>query len=138
MKTIVFAMYLVLLGSASCASAQSGVSSNYEGEHLTHGQVKHLTREAHTPEQYKILAGYYEQRRLSYEKQAEQEKEEWIRRSQYATGVGTKYPRPVDSASYLYEYYEDSAKEMSDLSSKYRQLVELTETKSNPTTKSAH
>jgi len=79
-------------------------------------------REAHSPNEYRALAGYYGEQQTSYLKQAAEEKQEWVRRSQNIVGVAAKYPRPVDSARNLYEYYMYKASQMGALSLKYSQL----------------
>lgn len=124
MKTIVFAICLVSLSFVSGASAQQAASSVDESGKLTSTQLKHLVREAHTPQQYETLASYYEQKQLSYQRKAAEEKQEWVRRSQNEMMLAAKYPRPVDSARYRYEYYEASAKEMGALAGKYRQMAD--------------
>ena len=137
MKTIVFAICLISLGFVNSASAQQAVSSVNEGGKLTNTQLKHLAREARTSQQYETLASYYEQKQLSYQRKAAEEKQEWVRRSQNQMMVEAKYPRPVDSARYLYEYDQASAGEMSALSGKYRQMASQTTT-TDQTTVSAH
>jgi hypothetical protein len=126
MKTIAFALCLVSLSFATGVGAQQQAPPVEKAEHLTRAQLNHLKRTAHTPEQYHILAAYYKRRQLSYLKEAAEEKQEWVMRSQYGTQVGVKYPRPVDSARSLYEFYENSAEEMGALSSRYQQLAETT------------
>jgi hypothetical protein len=81
-----------------------------------------MVREAHTPEQYAALATYYETQKSSYAKQAAEEKEVWIRRSQNIVSIAAKYPRPVDSAHDLYEYYDLMANESGQMADKCRQL----------------
>jgi hypothetical protein len=85
--------------------------------------MKQLAQSAHTPEQYKALASYYNVRQKTYLQKAEEEKQEWVRRSQNITVVAAKYPRPVDSARYLYEYYTSKALEAGYLTAKYEQLA---------------
>jgi hypothetical protein len=81
---------------------------------------------AHSPEQFKILASYYGAQHGYFLQQAAVEKQEWERRSQNVTGVLAKYPRPVDSARNLYEYYMDKASETGALEAKYGILATST------------
>jgi hypothetical protein len=104
------------------ASAQVTASSPQSSNPYTHSQLKQMLREAHTPEQFRVLAGYYDQQQKSYLKEAVEEKREWDRRSENVMGVAAKYPRPVDSARNLYEYYIYKANESGVLSMKYGQL----------------
>jgi hypothetical protein len=85
--------------------------------------VKQLVREARAPEHYKILAGYYDERAKSYLQKAAEEKADLDRRSQSIVGIQAKYPRPVDSARNLYEYYMAEAAEAGRLEAKYSQLA---------------
>jgi hypothetical protein len=124
MKGIFFATSILSIALVSTGSAQGSIPSAEDGDHYTRAQLKQLTREAHTPEQYRTLAGYYEKQHKDYLQQAVEEKQEWVRRSQNIMGVAAKYPRPVDSARYLYEYYVKKAAEAGLLSAKYTQLAE--------------
>jgi hypothetical protein len=85
--------------------------------------LKELALNAHSPAQYAVLASYYGERKTDYLRQAAEEKTEWERRSQNITGVLAKYPRPVDSARNLYEYYMYKASEAGSLEAKYQQLA---------------
>ena len=89
----------------------------------TLSQIKELQRTAHTPAQYELLAGYYDRQQKKYSDLASAERGEWSRRSQNVTSIAAKYPRPVDSARNLYQYYTSRADDASRLSSKYRQLA---------------
>lgn len=124
MKRRFFAASLLSFALMTVGSAQGAVSSAEDGDHYTQSQLKQLAREAHTPDQYKALATYYEKRQKNYLQQAADEKQEWVRRSQITTSLYAKYPKPVDSARYLYEYYSEEASEAGALSAKYRQLAE--------------
>ena len=96
MKGIFFATSILSIALVSTGSAQGSIPSAEDGDHYTRAQLKQLTREAHTPEQYRTLAGYYEKQHKDYLQQAVEEKQEWVRRSQNIMGVAAKYPRPVD------------------------------------------
>jgi hypothetical protein len=119
---------LLAAGIMSCVLAGLGgtaamAASAENGEHYTQAQIKRMAHEAHTPEQYTVLAGYYDQQQKHFAEQAAEEKAEWARRSQYTQSIEAKYPRPVDSARYLYEYYAAKAAEAATLSAKYNQLA---------------
>jgi len=81
--------------------------------------LRQLALEAHAPAQYAAVANYYGERRSDYLKKAAEEEQEWVRRSQNIMGVAAKYPRPVDSARNLYEYYKYKASEAGTLEAKY-------------------
>lgn len=112
---------LALLG---VGSAQGAVASAQDSDHISKTQLKQMASEARTPEQYKTLAHYYEGQQRDYLKQAADEKQEWIRRSQITTSLYAKYPKPADSARNLYEYYVEKASEAGALSAKYIQLAD--------------
>jgi hypothetical protein len=113
---------ILSLGVAGVGSAQVTSSTTQSGIRLTKTQVKQLIRDAHTPEQYKTLAGYYEAQQSSYRLQAVEEEKEWARRSQNIVSIAAKYPRPVDSARYLSEYYRYEASEAGKLAVQYNRL----------------
>jgi hypothetical protein len=69
------------------------------------------------------LANYYGDRQKDYLQKAADEKIEWARRSQNVTGILAKYPRPVDSARNLYEYYMTRASEAGTLEAKYSRMA---------------
>jgi imidazolonepropionase-like amidohydrolase len=123
MKLNLIATGILSFSLAGAGSAQGTTSSAENDTHYAQAQLKQLMREAHTPEQYQVLAGYYAEQQKHYLQQAAEEKQEWVRRSQNVASVAAKYPRPVDSARYLYEYYTLKASESGDLAAKYAQLA---------------
>ncbi len=108
---------------AGVGIAQGTASSPETGAHYTQAQLKQLALNAHAPAQYAALANYYGEARSGYLKKAAEEKQEWDRRSQNVTGAAAKYPRPVDSARNLYEYYMYKASEAGTLEAKYSRLA---------------
>jgi hypothetical protein len=66
-------------------------------------------RNAHSAAAYKQLASYFHQQETEYRAEAAAAKVERDRRSQVNAGLMQKYPRPVDSAQYLYESYGSKA-----------------------------
>jgi len=120
----VFAACILTLAFASIGNAQ-GAASSPETTHYTQAQVKQLERNANAPDQWKIVASYYEERQKSYLQLAAAEKKEWEQRSQNVTGAFAKYPRPSDSARNLYEYYMEKASKAGELDAKYSRLAGL-------------
>jgi hypothetical protein len=104
-------------GTLAAASVSDG------GTQCSVAHLKQLKRGARTQEQYKVLAVCYEMRQKRYLDQAAREKQEWERRSRNMMAMAAKYPRPVDSALNLYEYYMAKASEAEKLSSKFSQLA---------------
>jgi hypothetical protein len=122
MNRNLFATCILAVAFAGTVSAQSAVSSAETGAHYTKAQVKELKRNAQEPAQYAVLASYYGAQKADYLRQAAEEKKEWERRSKNVSGAFGKYPRPVDSARNLYEYYLYKASENEVLEAKYSRL----------------
>jgi hypothetical protein len=72
-------------------------------------EVHSLMLSAHTSAQYQQLAGYFHQQETKYRAEAAAEKIERDRLAQVNAGLMQKYPRPVDSAQYLYGSYLSQA-----------------------------
>jgi hypothetical protein len=98
-------------------------SSPENGAHYTKAQLKQLVQNAHTPEQYTALASYFNEQKSNYLQQAAEEKREWESRGQNVMGMAAKYPRPVDSARNLYEYYIYKASKAEILEAKYSRVA---------------
>jgi len=123
-KRSFFAAGILTFALVGIGNAHGAAASAEDGEHYSQAQIKQMAREARTPDQYKVLASYYGNRQKAYLKQAAEEKQEWVRRSQITVSLYAKYPRPADSARNLYEYYVAKATEAGELSAKYGQLAE--------------
>ena len=115
---LAFGMTVPLLAQSSNPVASPG------SVHYSKAELAQLRKEAHTSEQYHALAVYFDQRKSSFREQASQEKKEWERRSQNVVGPAAKYPRPVDSARNLYEYYDYEAHQAGALQAQYERLAE--------------
>lgn len=118
-----FALSVVSIVLATGASAQETVSPSESHPRYTHGQMKQLLREAHTPEQYGALADYYTGLQREYLLKAEEERQEWVRRSQNVIWTGAKTPRPMDSSRYAYQSYMSKATKAESSAAKYGQLA---------------
>ena len=123
MKRNLCAATLLTFALAGMGSAQGASPAAASGAQYTQAQIEQLAHNANTPEQYSVLAGYYGKQHKDYLQQAAEEKQEWIRRSQNIVSIAAKYPRPVDSARYLYEYYTYKASEAGSLAAKYELLA---------------
>jgi hypothetical protein len=104
-RIFVACMAIALAAGSAAARAQSSAPVKY-----SNAELKQMT---HNPEQYQTLVSYFRSRQQDFEQKAEAEKAEWVRRSQNVTGPQQKYPRPVDSAKNLYEYYAYEAQQAS-------------------------
>jgi len=108
---------------ANVGNAQAMNSSAEGDKQFTQAQLKQLVHEAQAPGQYKALANYFGTQHDKYLLLASDEKKEWDRRSQNIVSIAAKYPRPVDSARNLYEYYMYKASESGSLEAKYTRLA---------------
>ena len=107
----------MLTATFSAAHAQSAGTFHY-----THAELHKMMQEAHTEQQYKVLASYFRSRQQAFVQQAQSEKQEWERRSQNVTGQAAKYPRPVDSSRSRYEYLTYEAEQMNQRAAHYESL----------------
>jgi hypothetical protein len=120
----VFVTCILSLAVTGIAIAQGMASPAPTSFHYTQTQIKKLVSSANSPEQYKALASYFGKQHSDYLQLAAEEKKEWERRSQNIAGIQAKYPRPVDSARNLYEYYMYKASEAGTLEAKYSRLAD--------------
>lgn len=123
MKRSSSAAWILCLALAGAGADPAPASAENGNMQCAPAHLKQLTREAHTKEQYNALANCYEKVERGYLDQAARERQEWARRSRNVTAVAAKYPRPVDAARDLYEYYLSKASEAEKLSYKYSQLA---------------
>lgn len=123
LSTLYEAAVICGLAMPVLASNSSPVASR-EPVHSSKAEVAQLRKNAHTPDQYHALAVYYGDRKTSFQDQATQMKNELERRSQSVVGPAAKYPRPVDSARNLYEYYAYEASQAGVLQAQYQHLAE--------------
>jgi hypothetical protein len=120
MKSIAMTAVL-LVGSAvlpfcpAYAHSMTGSSDMALVQTDTAQQVK----QAHSAGDYRALAVQFRQQEQVYRAKAAEEKTEWERRQQNTVSIAAKYPRPVDSAHYLYDYYSQKADRMSKTAAEY-------------------
>lgn len=126
MKSSFLAATVLTLASVIAGSAVASAAPADNTSQPTTAQLKQMAKDAKTPEQYTALAQSYGQVQKSYLAKAAEEKQEWDRRSQNIVSIAAKYPRPVDSARNLYEYYAYKASEAGALATKYSQLAAQT------------
>ena len=110
---------LVFAITAAGSASLKAVSLQPAHVHYSPAQIKKMIHEAHTADQYRAIARYYDERRLEFSEKAGDEMAEWVRRSENTSGPAAKYPRPVDSARNLYEYYSHEADNAAFQADKY-------------------
>jgi hypothetical protein len=117
------ALCVISLALATIGGAQTTTSPSSSDTQYTQAQLKQLAKNANTLTQYQALASYYDAQQKRNLARATEEKQEWERRSANVMLTAAKYPRPVDSAHYLYDYYTYKAGEAGQLAAKYAQLA---------------
>jgi hypothetical protein len=119
MKKLIPVAVTVALAFATIEVVQAKAA---DASHLNQTEVKQMIREAHSVAQYQTLASYFRARQQAFQQQAQSEKEEMDRRSQYTTGISQKYPRPVDSSRNRYQYFAYEADQMGQQAAHYENL----------------
>jgi hypothetical protein len=118
MKCISSFVLVIAIASAGSASLNA-VSLQPAPTHYSSAQIKKMIHEAHSADQYRAIARYYEERHAEFSQKAADEMAEWARRSENTLGPAAKYPRPVDAARNLYEYYAHEADDAAFQAEKY-------------------
>jgi hypothetical protein len=119
MKTLILsAAAFMLVGALPCAVHAAPPSATY-----SHAQLQAMMREAHTQQQFQVLATYFRARQQHFKEQAAAEMVEWDRRSQNVVGPAEKYPRPVDSSRNRYEYFSHEAAQMGQQAARYELMA---------------
>jgi hypothetical protein len=117
----------VILISLACSypslSGLAQSAQNSAPKLYNRSELRQQIAAAHTPEQYQALARYYRQEERSFRAQQAAEKVLWEQRAQNTTSIAQKYPRPVDSAHYRYDYYGHEADRSAQQAAHYEQLA---------------
>jgi len=119
MKTWIYAIGIAIVLKAGAAYAQERLAHNLDQPAQSNAQIKQLKQTASSAADYTQIAAYYAAKQQNYQKKADEEKIEWQHRSSNIVSIAAKYPRPVDSARNLYDYYSAKAAEMGQLESVY-------------------
>ena len=119
LAAIGIAIFALTAGTVRAAQKDSPNEPEYTSSH-----IKTMAREAQTVEQYTVLADYYAVRLRMYKRKAAGEMHLWAIRSEMTNPLREKWPRPVDSARNLYDYYEYKIVESAGLFAKYDRLAD--------------
>ena len=123
MKRVLVAIGIVTFALTAGAIHAAEKHSTDQPEY-TNAQIKKMVREAHTAEQYTVLADYYAVQQRIYKRQAVEQMHLWRQRSEMPSPLSEKWPRPVDSARNLHDYYEYKAAQSAALFAKYDRLAD--------------
>ena len=113
----------------AAGTVRFAVAETADTPEYTSAQIKTMVREAHAVEQYTVLADYYAALEHRYKQKAIDQMHLWRERSEMFTPLSEKWPRPVDSARNLHDYYQYKAAHSAALQGKYRRLAEIASTK---------
>lgn len=116
-RIAIAALFASLSLSLSVARAESDSPVNY-----SRSELKKMMRDAHTPEQYRELACYYQERQQEFEQTAHDELVWFARRSMNVSLAAAKYPTPTDSSRNRYEYFNYEANQMGKRAAHYESL----------------
>ena len=114
---------LLSLASPLAGTAQTTTQTASVTAPMSPHEAHDLMKSAHSVDQYKELAGYFHQREADYRAKAAAEKIERDRRAEVNASLYQKYPRPVDSAQYLYDSYVADANAAALQAQRYDQLA---------------
>jgi hypothetical protein len=89
-------------------------------------EIQRMIRQAHSPEDYRAIADYFRARQKAFDNEAQAEKVEWQRRSQNVMGPAAKYPRPVDSSKYRFDYFSYESLQMAQQALHFEALASKT------------
>jgi hypothetical protein len=124
MKKEVYMKFKVPIACALLACATTSAflrAESSDPQNLSRADLKRMVQSAHTTEDYLTLASYYRWRQQQFEQQAQSEKIQWARRSMNGY-LAAKYPSPVDSSKYRYQYFEYESQKMGQQAAHFESL----------------
>jgi hypothetical protein len=123
MKVALYAAGILAFSLTSASLCMAKGDGEAQHEYST-GQIHKMVREAHTGEQYTIIADYYYRRQQQYRLKAAEAMHLWADRNATVTPLSEKWPRPVDSARNLHDYYAYESSRSAALFAKYSALAD--------------
>lgn len=115
---------LLLLGRSRLQAQTTSQSIS-----LSTSEVHRLMKTAHKSGQYHTLAAYFRQKEQSFSAERDAELALWNSRKQGIAANQNKYPRPVDSAHNLYDYYAYETSHAAAQAQHYEQLATIAQSK---------
>jgi|HubBroStandDraft_4_1064222.scaffolds.fasta_scaffold355030_1 hypothetical protein len=114
---------LIACAVLACASTSAFLrAESANSQNLSRADLKRMVQSAHTTEDYLTLASYFRWRQQEFVQQAQSEKVEWARRSMIGYLAAAKYPNPVDSSKYRFQYFEYESQKMGQQAAHFEQL----------------
>ena len=111
--------FAVLAGAVAANSSRAATPA---AQRLSHTELRKMIQNAHSAEDYLMLASYFRSRQQQFEQQAHDELAFWAQRSMNVSLGAAKYPRPEDSSKYRYEYFTYEAQKMSLQAARFESL----------------
>lgn len=96
---------------------------------LSTSDAHRLMKTAHESGQYHTLAAYFRQKEQSFSAERDAELALWNSRKQGIAANQNKFPRPVDSAHNLYDYYAYETNHAAAQAQHYEQLATIAPSK---------
>jgi hypothetical protein len=114
---------LIACAVLACATTSAFLrAESANSQNLSRADLKRMVQSAHTTEDYLTLASYFRWRQQEFVQQAQSEKVEWARRSMIGYLAAAKYPNPVDSSKYRFQYFEYESQKMGQQAAHFEQL----------------
>lgn len=120
-RLLIATSILMISMTAPGLYASEAASSNQEA--CPDAQMRKLAHEAHTAEQYGVLADCFAARQRMFKRKAAEEMDLWAERNAMINPLYEKWPRPVDSARNMHDYYEYKADEAARLQARFNKLA---------------
>lgn len=115
---------LPLVGMAQMQTQPAGQATTISSK-----EAHSLMKTAHELAQYQELAAYFRGKEQSYRVKRDQELALWNYRAQGIAANQNKYPRPVDSAHNLYDYYVYETDHAAAQAQHYEQLTTVAQSR---------
>jgi small-conductance mechanosensitive channel len=119
-----FSVTLLMLGTAQLPAQDAAQATT-----ISTKEAHSLMKTAHELAEYQELAAYFRQQEQSYRVKRDQELALWNTRAQGIAANQNKYPRPVDSAHNLYDYYAHETDHAAAQAQHYEQLTTVAQSK---------
>jgi hypothetical protein len=108
---------------------QASAQDAGQATRITTKEAHALMKSAHEQAQYQELAAYYRQQEQSYRAKRDEALALWNTRAQGIAANQNKYPRPVDSAHNLYDYYAYETDHAATLVQRCEQMTTIAQSK---------
>ena len=123
MNRILIAVATLSLACTFAGAAQPNAQTVAPAHTMSTQEAKSLMKTAHDSVQYAALADYFKQKEQTYSMKRDAMFQLWSTRAKAVAVNQNKYPRPVDSAHSLYDYYSYETNQAAAQAQRYDQLT---------------